>query len=191
MKHGKLLLMMIVVSAFAVSGGSGCKQDEPKTADETRESAAAERPSELLPANLFMAEAPKDAMSVAEAKADADASGEVVVRGRIGGRKEPFVDGAAVFLLADASMKACNELHGDGCKTPWDYCCEPRDSLAAKTATVQVVGEDGKPLRVGLEEEGGLEPLATVVVVGEIAKRGDSGVLVINARRIHVESAAG
>ena len=105
--------------------------------------------------------------------------------------RRPFVNGAAVFLLADASMKSCDELHGDGCRTPWDYCCEPRESLAAKIATIQIIDADGRPLRMSLTGRHGLAPLAEITVLGEIAQRSDSGTLVINARKIHVKAREG
>ncbi len=138
-----------------------------------------------LPTDLFVETAPEGARSVADIKADATATGPVVVTGRIGGRPEPFVEGAAVFLIADAEMKDCKQLHGDGCPTPWDYCCEPPDSLAAKIATIQIVDPDGKPLHIDVSGEHGLNPLATVTIAGEIARRGE-GSLVINAQQIHV-----
>jgi hypothetical protein len=128
---------------------------------------------------------------VAELKADNTETGEVILHGRIGGRAEPFVKGAAVFLLADTSMKACNELHGDACKTPWDYCCEPRESLASKILTIQIVGPDGRPLRLGLRGMHGLEPLTRLTIAGEIADRADGGVLIVNARKIHVAEEQG
>ena len=167
----------------------GC---ERKPQDTSRGStAAAPGKAAALPPGLFVARAPARARAVAEVKADANAPSEVVVRGRIGGRREPFVGGAAVFLLADSRLTPCNELHGDNCPTPWDYCCEPRESLAAKTATIQVVGDDGKPLRVNLNGTQGLEPLAELTIAGEIVPRGDTGTLMINAKRIYVHPRGG
>ena len=181
----------VVVAALACLGSTiiGCERKPQET--KPRSTTPVQRQAVTLPPNLFVAEAPAGARSVAEVKGDPNAKGDVVVRGRIGGRREPFVDGAAVFLLADVSMKPCNELHGDGCPTPWDYCCEPRESLVAKVATVQVVGSDGKPLRASLIGQHGLTPLAEVIVAGDVAKRDDAGTLVINARTIHVKLRGG
>lgn len=176
-----LALLTILVSG-------GCKKDAEK---EAREPTAKPSATATLPEGLFLDEEPDGARGVGEVKADEDATGEVVVFGRVGGRKDPFVDGSAMFLLADAEMKSCDELHGDACKTPWDYCCEPRDSLLAKTATVQVVGEDGKPLRVNLSGHHGLEPLKHVVIAGKVSQRGEGGSLVINAAGIYVKPVGG
>ncbi len=162
---------------------TGC--DKPNDGGNTARTAVNQDEAVALPAGLFLNKAPTGASDIAAVKTDVKAQGNIVVSGRIGGRAKPFVDGAAVFLLADLGMKPCNELHGDRCKTPWDYCCEPRDSLTAKTATIQVIGSDGKPLRLGLEGRHGLHPLAKLTIAGEIVPRDDVGTLVIIARGIH------
>jgi len=168
---------------------TGCERN--KQGRHERTSASIPRDASALPAGLFIYDVPPGARSVAEVKAEVKNPGEVVVHGRIGGRREPFVDGAAVFLLADTGMKTCAELHGDTCPTPWDYCCEPRESLTAKTATIQVIGDDGKPLGVDLKGRQGLEPMAEVTVVGEIQTRVDASALLINARRVYVHPRGG
>jgi len=161
--------------------------------DDAAPQSAGDRPSAnapAIPATVFVETPPAGARGVGEIKADESLSGEVVVRGRIAGREEPFVKGAAMFLITDTSIKPCNELHGDLCPTPWDHCCESPDSLAANTATVQIVDDHGKPLRVSVEGQRGLKPLATLTIAGEIADRA-GGSLVINARKIHVAANEG
>lgn len=175
--------------AMAVVAVAGCEREE--NAGETAVKPTAQKAAAELPDALFVELAPDGARSIAEVKADTEASGRVVVKGRIGGRKNLFVDGAAIFLLADTSMKSCKDRDKDKCATPWDYCCEPPDSLNAKVATVQIVGDDGRPLRVDIQGRDGLEPLATIVVSGEIVRQSGSGALVINAEHIHVESEGG
>src|SRR5690606_29262970 len=118
-------------------------------------------------------------------KEDASAQGEVVVRGRVGGRVEPFVEGAAMFVMTDASLKSCDQIHGDACTTPWDYCCESPETTAANMLTVQIVDESGRPLRESIRGVHGLAPLKEVVVSGEITSR-TAGGLVINAKSITV-----
>lgn len=139
-----------------------------------------------LPADLWLAAEPAGAVSVRAAKLDAAAGRDVVVRGRIGGRKEPFVTGSAVFLLVDQALPTCNERHADGCPTPWDYCCEAREDVLASSATVQVVGGDGRPLKVGLQGQRGLVPGAEVVVKGQVAAAEKDGTLVLTARGVYV-----
>jgi len=184
----KAMNLRILAGVVAGLAMAGCGPDEEQA--KPGGTGAVRTPVAALPAGLFVDQAPPGSRGVAEIKADAGATGEIVVHGRIGGRVRPFVDGAAVFLLADTGMKTCADLHGDACKTPWDYCCEPRDSLAARTATVQIVDAEGQPLRIDLDGRHGMSPLAEVTVAGEVAHR-DGGSLVINARKIHVKRLEG
>jgi len=180
-RRGSTLTTAVIIGSLVTAG---CSQD-PSESTPGKVTSGQLRAA-ALPSGLFVNQAPPGGRSVADLKADTSASGQVVIHGRIGGRREPFVDGVAVFLLADTGMKSCAELHGDACKTPWDYCCEPRESLAANTATIQVVDADGKPLRVDLKGQPGISPLAELTIAGEIAQR-DGGTLVINARKIHAK----
>ncbi len=143
--------------------------------------------SELaLPSGFFLAAAPKEAVEVKDSKPKAKVGETVTIIGRIGGSREPFVDGRAIFTLVDTRLKACGEgAEEDGCKTPWDYCCEPRKELTANMATVRIVGADGQPLKSGLKNVQGLKPLARVTVVGTVAEA-EGGVLVVNASGVHV-----
>ncbi len=118
------------------------------------------------------------------AAALADAAGDaVLVRARIGGRAEPMSPDSPVFLVVDLSLKHCGELPGDNCPMPWDYCCEPRDSLTANSATVQLVDDAGSPLAVDLTQS--LEPLDVVVIEGVVGPRPSPEVLTIKATKIH------
>lgn len=183
---GRFTMMTLALMGLVVAG---CEQAPEKGAP--RATDAGKQAAAVLPADLFVQEAPVGARAVADLKADTELPAEVVVHGRIGGRRKPFVDGAAVFLLADISLKPCNELHGDSCPTPWDYCCEPHDSLMAGTATIQIVDADGKPLHIDLNGQQGLVPSAEITVVGDVAQHEEGGALVINARKIHLKTSAG
>lgn len=146
-----------------------------------------EAPAAALPDGLFVDAAPQGAKNVSDVKAAAKEGDVVVVRGRVGG-PAPFVPGRAVLTVADTEkLVACSDREHDPCPKPWDYCCESKDDIAANSATIQVVGADGRPLKVGLEGAGGIEPLSFVVVEGSVGPRHDGNVLVIDARRIHVE----
>lgn len=127
---------------------------------------------------------PAGAVAVGDAKASVEEGQEVVIRGRIGGRKDPMSAGSPVFLIVDLDVPHCGQIPGDTCPTPWDYCCEPRESLTANSATVQLVGEDGKPLSVD-PKAAGLSPLDEVVVVGKVGPRPTPGVLTIFATAVY------
>lgn len=139
-----------------------------------------------LPPDLWLTAEPADAVSVRAARLDAAPGREVAVRGRIGGRREPFVAGSAVFQLVDKALPMCNEKHGDVCPTPWDYCCESREDVLASSATVQVVDEQGRPLRVGLQGRNGLNPGAEIIVTGTVASDESAETLVLTARGFFV-----
>jgi hypothetical protein len=150
----------------------------------------ASQPSAGLPAGLILAAAPADARNVVDAKKEAKAGEEIVVQGKIGGQVKPFVEGRAIFQLVDSSLPTCSMNPGDNCETPWDYCCEPKDQIAAKSITVQVVGDDGKPLKVDLNGQGGLKPMAKVVVRGKVGERPDERTLTVRAEGIFVDTSS-
>jgi len=170
-------------AVLALSVGA-CDKKAPTSPPKPTTTTAA--PAPALPANLFLTAAPADAKDVKDAKAAAKTGDTVVLTGRIGGSKEPFVPGRALFTLVDGHLPACGETSKeDDCETPWDFCCEPRDTMTANTATVQVVGPEGQPLKTSLENVQGLKKLAKVTIVGKVAKA-EPGNLLIEATGIYV-----
>ena len=133
---------------------------------------------EATGASWLLASEPEGAVGVVEAKASAAEGDRVVVRGRIGGRAEALYLGSAVFTILDLGVAHCGENPEDGCATPWDYCCETPDSIAANGATVQVAGVESGSL-------GGLSPLDEVVIVGTVGPRPTPQVLTITATGVH------
>ena len=85
---------------------------------------------------------PGAAEHVKAAKA-AGARDKVTVTGRIA----DVVGGLAVFRLMDVAIPYCGEKNPeDHCKTPWDYCCESKETILASSLLVEVRGDDGKPI---------------------------------------------
>lgn len=109
---------------------------------------------------------------------------DVVVEGKIGGRVDPWVEGRAAFEIVDISLKSCSDIPGDGCPTPWDFCCA-RDELVEARALVKVVGADGKPLAGGAKSLFQVRELQTVVVRGTV-RRDDKGNLTVLANGLFV-----
>jgi hypothetical protein len=141
-----------------------------------------------LPSTLLADKAPKDAVSVSKARKDAKPGEAIVLRGKIGGRKVALVPKAAIAVLADEkSIKSCNEIPGDSCEFPWDYCCETPEKLAASTATVQVKDAKGKVLRTTLRGLGELKELSTVVISGTVDAASTKDNLIVNATSVFVE----
>lgn len=148
------------------------------------------KPAARIPESLFVAEKPADAKCVSEVKRTAKKGDKVVVQAKVGGRAEPFVKNRAMFIVADRCIRSCDQIPGDTCTKPWDYCCEPAESKKANMLTVQVVGPDGKTLKVGAQGAGGLEPLSLIVVEGTVAEVDGGGTFVLTATKIHVEKPA-
>ncbi len=182
-----LTLTTLTTLTLVAAGLLAACGDKPATGTGGGETPPAET-AVSMPDGLFVDAAPDGAVDIGAAKGTAKEGDEIVVSGRIGGTHDPFVGSRASFTLASAgAMKACDERPGDGCKTPWDYCCETPEDILHNTATIQVVGADGRPLKTGLQGQGGLEPLKTVTIKGTVGPRASDEVLIVNASAIHVQ----
>jgi hypothetical protein len=145
---------------------------------------SAPEPARGLRDDLFATTPPAGARPLSEARRSAKAGQDVVLEGRIGGRQQPFVEGRAMFTLVSSELKACDENPGDDCSTPWDYCCESKESLLAHTATVRVVDAKGEIVGTSLLGTRGLKPGARVVVAGRVHAT-ENG-LIVDARELFV-----
>lgn len=176
----------IFAALLTAALATGCRQSDQAQSS----TPGATQPAAGLPSDLMLAESPAEPRDVVVVKQEAKVGEDVVVRGRIGGRVQPFVEGRAIFQLVDSSLPTCSEIPGDGCKTPWDYCCEPKDQITARSMTIQVVGPDGKPLRTNLEGRGGLVPMAKVIIRGKVEQKPADKTMVVSAEGIYVERSA-
>lgn len=141
--------------------------------------------SDAKPAAWMLTSAPANAAAVTEAKASAAEGDTVTVRGRIGGRVKPIADDSAVFTIVDLGVEHCGQMGmDDGCTTPWDYCCEPKENLTANSATVQLVNDKGESIDVN-PIAAGLSPLDEVIVVGTVGPRPDPNILTIRATAVY------
>lgn len=138
-------------------------------------------------AAILLEEAPGGAVGITEARKDPTPGREIVLSGKVMGKMSPFVDGYALVTLGDPTrITSCDLRTGDDCPTPWDVCCDDQDVITASIATVQVVGEDGRPLRQSLKGIGGMKELSSLVVKGTIAKGSNPNNLLVNATGIHI-----
>jgi hypothetical protein len=176
-----LMTLSTIVLTIAVVG---CEQKNNATAAPKPDSAV----TEGIPASVIATTQPTAAArDVAAARKSAKDGEAVVVRGRVGGQKDPLADNRAIMTIADLSLPTCDKTPMDTCPTPWDSCCEPAEELRASSASVQVVGADGKPLKAGLKGAGGLAPGKEVVVAGTAKIPPGSDALVIVANQIYVK----
>lgn len=171
-----LLLVLVFGIAAALtgcgadSGGNGTASDAPAA----------------VPDEYLASGSPDDASDVLDTRSNSAAGEAVMLRGRVGGRRDPITENRAIFLMADVGLPACDANPDDRCPTPWDYCCVPRDELRRNLVTVQIVDEDGRPLAARFDPASGVKPGAEIVVEGEIASKDDSGSMIVNARKIYV-----
>jgi hypothetical protein len=134
-------------------------------------------------ADFLLKEEPPGALGVKAARADCKDGDAVVVVGRIGGDKKPWIDGRAGFWIVDASLKSCDQ-NNENCETPWDYCHMPKEELRQHVATVKVVDDQGATVPVDARQLLGVKELQTVVVRGQ-AKRDEKGNLTVLATGIY------
>jgi hypothetical protein len=126
---------------------------------------------------------PKEASDVVAVRKDAKDKDQVMVVGRIGGRVNPWIKGAAAFSIVDRSRKPCNEIEGDTCETPWDYCCEA--DLPKYTLLVMIEDPKGGFVKKDARQLIGVKELDTVYVQGR-AKRDKEGNITILATKLFV-----
>ncbi|MEK7485482.1 MAG: hypothetical protein AABZ60_14245 [Planctomycetota bacterium] len=159
---------------------TGCDPSAPGQNEQKNNNATTQKPS--LPADLFTKTTIPEAKSVLEARKEGKVGEKITITGFLGGREEPFTSNRATFLLADISLPPCT----DGCKAPWDACCETPETIAKNVATIQVADEKGNPLKCDIKNQGGLKPMSTITIEGIVSQKDDQ-VLVINAQHIYVK----
>lgn len=161
---------------------AGCGSDSSETG--SRSGGA------TVQASWMLSEAPESWLDVGQIKPTAEAGEQVVIRGRIGGRIDPISSGSPSFVIMDMNVPSCADDDDDHCKTPWDYCCTPREVIAANNATVIVLDADGTHTTVNLVGAG-LSPMDEVIVVGTVDARPNEQVLTIRATGVHRVNRAG
>jgi hypothetical protein len=128
---------------------------------------------------------PEDAKQVKAIREKAKNGEAVVVVGRIGGRTNPWVKGTAAFSIVDSSLKSCDQIEGDACPTPWDYCCEA--DINKSTLLVAFVDDAGKIVKKDARQLLKVKELQTVVVQGKV-KRDKSNNVSLLASKLYVRN---
>ncbi len=141
-----------------------------------------------LPATVYLTALPEATVkTVQAARAEVHEGEEIIVRGVVGGSKNPFGENRAIMTIIDDTLEKSCASEGDHCPTPWDYCCTPRERLMASIATVRFVDTEGKPLEATIGADGRIKPFSTVVVRGKVATGSTPENLIIDAEQVFVE----
>ena len=133
----------------------------------------------------LLSEEPQNAHEIIAAREAINDGDEVTLVGRIGGGKNPWVEGKAAFTLVDNSLEACSDIPGDRCPTPWDYCCRT-PKLPDSTALVKVIDENGDLVKADARKLLGVTELSTVIAKGK-AERDEAGNLTVLASQVYVK----
>lgn len=174
-KARAILISSIITGTLFLTG---CGDPAAQSTTDATNATKASSPSWILTA------APENATSITDAKASAKEGDEIVLRGRIGGRKEPIGEGSPVFTMMDLAIPHCGQNPDDRCATPWDYCCETPETIATNSATVQVLDASGQSETTSLIASG-LSALDEILVVGTVGPRPNDQVLTIRATGIY------
>jgi len=164
---------------------AGCSSQSTSQPTATADNPAARQPS-AEGAKYRLAAEPIGAQEVIAVRADSADGDAVVVVGRIGGDVNPWVEGRAAFSLVDNSVRACSDIPGDACPTPWDYCCET-DKLKTGKMLVKFVDDGGQLIASDARELLGVGELDTVVIEGKVQKSED-GNAVLLANGVYVKT---
>lgn len=158
-----------LLAVMAMASSMGCGSSSQTTVDSQRYLLSAE---------------PTGAIGIIAAREDTEDGDTLVIVGRVGGSKDPWIDGRAAFTLLDAAVTVV----GDGeDSTENEMCladCCASERIAC-TALVKVVDEAGALVPIDSRLLLGLNDSDLVVVEG-IAKRDESGNFVMLANGVYV-----
>ncbi len=136
-------------------------------------------------AKFLLTAEPVGAKNVVETRELAKDKDEVVLVGRIGGERDPWVEGMAAFKITDIARPPCSDRPGDTCKFPWDYCYEDQDLMRKSVALLQIVDDHGKVIAEDAKTSLGFKELQTIVIQG-IAERDKDNNLTVNAKKVFI-----
>ncbi len=141
--------VITITASILVSLLIGCSQQA--TVPTASEQADATSASTADRSKFLLTVEPEVANNVIEVRENSSDGDNVVIVGRIGGSHNPWIEGRAAFSIVDGSLKACSDIEGDNCPTPWDYCCET-SKLQTATALVKIVEERGDLVKMDARE---------------------------------------
>ncbi|MHB8973127.1 MAG: hypothetical protein ACYC4N_22015 [Pirellulaceae bacterium] len=168
LKRGSFLVTLVIAAA-------GCSQGSNSSGEASSEAGVA-----AVASSYRLTSEPTGAQDVKAARSVVKDGENVVVVGRIGGDRNPWIEGMAAFTIVDLALKPCE----DGCGTPWDYCCDLAD-LPASKVVVKIVDDQGRAVQTDSRKLLGVKEMQTVVTRGK-AKRDEAGNLTVLASGVFV-----
>ncbi len=170
------------ISALALALGLASCSEKPQ---ETKTPEATATATDL--ASLLVTESSAAPLSIAQLRSSAKVGDTVVFSGKVIGSKTVFIEGRAIMVMGDPDKITSCDLHpGDNCTTAWDVCCDDLDVIKSSIVTVQVVDADGKPLKEGFRNVGGIKELTNLVVTGKVAEGSNENNMLINATSLFI-----
>ncbi len=161
-----LFVLLLLAPAIGCSDGSSDETAVEPGVDTGVDSdgvAADPQAALILPERFWSSGSTEKSRDVLDLR-DEDLVGQTIaVRGTV----KEFVDGFAAFVLVEDTLQSCDEIPGDSCPTPWDYCCIDLAELARGTAFVEFQ-ESGRPGPWTIEGFHGIAQLSEVVVTGTL-----------------------
>jgi hypothetical protein len=167
----RLITMLSICSLF-----SSCENDKGISVE----------PKAELPTGFITQESLGEAIPVKTAREQNEPGNILILEGFVGGREDPFVEGRAIFVLGDDSLETCDKVPGDGCKTPWDACCEDPKNIKSATITIQVVDENNAVLKGTLNGVGGIKAGGRLKIKGLVDKKSSPEAMIFNAQTIKI-----
>ena len=144
-----------------------------------------------IPESVLLKTKPEGSVSISQARNSAKPGDTIVVSGEIGGRKnDTFSPTLSTFFLADSdAIMNCIKKHGsDGCPTPWDYCCEPKEKVIASIAFIQFKSQEiGKVATQSFRGWNGLKELSQVTIKGTVDSTSSPNAIIINLEGIYIQ----
>ena len=139
-----------------------------------------------IPDNFKFSEDLGASISVCEFRETNDTTKDYIVEGFIGGRKNPFAENRAIFILGDNTLETCDEKSDDSCPTPWDVCCEDRKKILSSTISVQVLDVDGFIIKGSLKGVSGIDSGKKIKIRGKLNTKSTAEAIILNAEAIQI-----
>jgi len=170
-----MLLSTVVLASLTSASLVGCGEAKPDPPEQS-----------AVPASFFTANRPSDVKDLKTVRDSASKGDTVTFLARVGGRRRPFTNAQAIFVVTDPTLESCEIMRDDDhCAMPWDYCCEDPDNLKLNVATVRFL-DGARPIRANAKGAGGLDVLKFVVVTGTVNDINDEGLFIVDADSVWV-----